>query len=292
KNYRAMESSMDNIIATYYSQELYKEAADALFSLNELKDSITVIKNNERIQELAVQYNLEQNHLRLEQAESGNKLKTIILALVITLALGVIATLIIVFRMRRKRLIAIADAIYRGRKVEHKRVADLLVNDINEEIKHASQMFVNDPVRAQELLIDTEAKILRLANLNYSQAMEDHGIRGALEALAQSIKEDSGIDVHTRINLLDPLDREQEEDVFELSEKLLVHIVRFNETDLIHFEMDSRDGHFTITMKRKTEHASRRSSMYENLEYTVAHLSGEMVNQLDANGLTVTTIHV
>ncbi len=283
-------SALTNLKEVYY----YMDNMEGAFHFQEayylLKDSLLGATTQDHISELEIQYQTSENEAMLAKLESTNSIKTVIIA-----ALIIIFSILLIggwrfYVNRKKRMFEIAEALYRGRKIEHKNVASHLVNDVGGAIEAATYLMTDDAGKARAYLELANLKIHRLANLNYSQALQTSGIRGALEELIRSMHEESGKLIDSRIILAEEPGEEKQEDIFELTEKILLHTIKINNPEKIDLEVRFKDGEARIIVKRLTEKPAQSSTVFRNIEATVDHLLGSINTTIEKNNLTTTTI--
>jgi tetratricopeptide (TPR) repeat protein len=281
-NLKEVYYHMDNMEGAFHFQEAYYL----------LKDSLLGLSTQDHISELEIEYQTSENEAMLAKLESANSIKTVVIvALVIIFSILFIGGWR-VYVNRKKRMFEIAEALYRGRKIEHKKVASHLVNDVGGAIEAATYLMTEDSGKARAYLELANLKIHRLANLNYSQALQTSGIRGALEELIRAMHEESGKLIDSRIILAEEPGEEKQEDIFELTEKILLHTIKINNPEKIDLEVRFKDGKAKITVARITDKPSQSSTVFRNIEATVDHLMGMMNTTIGENNLTTTIIEI
>jgi tetratricopeptide (TPR) repeat protein len=281
-NLREVYYEINDLEGAYHFQEAYYL----------LKDSLFGVSTQNHIADLEIEFQTSENEVRLAKLESANSIQTIVIA-----ALVVIFTILVFgvwkfFSDRRKRMHEIADALYRGRKMEHKKVASHLVDDVGGAIDAAAHLMNEDLGKARVYLEMAKLKISRLANLNYSQALETSGIRGALEELIRSMHEETGKYIESKIIIAQEPSIEKQEDIFELTEKLLLHTIKINNPELLHLEVRCDIDTASIKISRVTEQPTQSSTVYRNIEATVEYLKGSISTSVDKDKLATTLIEI
>lgn len=281
-NLRQVYYEIGDLEGAYHFQEAYYI----------LKDSLFGVTTQNHISELEIQYETSEKEAQLSRLESANSIQTTIIIALIVIFTILFFSVWKFFTDRRKRMDEIADALYRGRKMEHKNVASHLVEDVGGAIDAAAYLMSEDYKRSRTYLELAKLKIHRLANLNYSQALRTSGIRGALEELIRSMHEESGKFIQSKIIISKEPNLEKQEDIFELTEKLLLHTIKINNPESINIEVRCNETNAIISIARVTEKPEQSSTVFRNIEATVEYLKGSVNTSVDADNLATTTIEI